>query len=193
MKSSILEPKRAIFLVVASLLAAASCVSEDQPVATLSCETYCGLVQQKCATPNEQYRSTEECLSACRLLPLGFENDGDRNTIGCRKRIAETATTLEQCVKAGPYGGGTCGNRCTSFCTIVAKNCTGANAPYRTEQDCIEACATFTFDPMEGEGPNQEFAGKNTLNCRSHHLILALGDPAGHCPHAGEISVVCTK
>lgn len=193
MKSSILEVKSVLLVVGALAVAAASCVSENKPVSDLNCENYCGLVVQKCTEANIQYRSIDECLSACRLLDLGFENDANRNTVSCRMRFARTATTLDDCIKAGPYGGGVCGERCQSFCEIVSKNCTGDKAPYRTASDCNEACNGFAFDPTEGEGPRQQFQGKNTLNCRSHHLILALSDPQGHCPHAGPVSVVCTQ
>ncbi|HVH47176.1 MAG TPA: hypothetical protein VM925_32785 [Labilithrix sp.] len=192
----------AFFLTFGGLvpLVTSACVSEDPgsgpPAPT--CERYCSLVAQKCGGPNQQYRDTAECLSACSLLELGSATDGDTNSIGCRMRKAESAATQSASVDAGPFGGGVCGSRCASYCRIVGKSCLELETPIfgGSEGTCNEQCPTFRFDPNEGEGPLQEFAGNNSLNCRSHHLILSLKSPAdakNHCPHAGVDSATCRR
>lgn len=180
-------------------MASAACVSEDPGSAPApSCDRYCGIVAKQCDGPKAQYRDTSECLKVCSLLELGNANDGDTSSIGCRIRRAETATTLDDCTAAGPFGGGVCGSRCASFCRVVGKACLGLEAPIYggSEGTCNEQCSGLRFDPTEGEGPLIEFNGNDSLNCRSHHLVLALGsdgDAALHCPHAGVDSATCRR
>ncbi len=155
------------------------------------CETYCKEIRNKCTGGSLQYRTDDECLKACALLPTGTSNDVGQNTVGCRLRVARAASTLEQCVVAGPFGGNECGTRCLSFCAMVSAHCGDLpTPPYSSEATCIEECR-FPFDPAEGEGPNQNPAGNDTINCRSHHLILALSDKTTHCPHTAPVSPVC--
>lgn len=156
------------------------------------CATYCIEMTKACTGANRQYRSEEECRSACALLPPGTPDDVGLNTVGCRLKQARAA----QCVAAGPYGGETCGSRCEAYCDIVEKNCIaklGApNAPYASKSDCLESCGRdYTFDPAVGEGPDIPFLAGDNLNCREHHLILAISDPSGHCGHAGPKSPTC--
>lgn len=185
--------------VLSSVTLPVACVSED-PGATatpLTCDSYCTEILKSCGGDNRQYRSRDECLTTCKLLDLGTERDGDVNSISCRLRKATSAKTLSDCVAAGPFGGGVCGQRCDAFCQMIGANClTVSSPPFQGSQaTCNEICPTFKFDPTEGEGPNQSaFSGKDTINCRSHHLILSLAGPADretHCPHADAVSAQC--
>ena len=154
------------------------------------CATYCAEIARACTGPNRQYRDDQECMRACALLPQGTEDDGARNSVGCRLRQARAATSLESCIVAGPFGGGTCGTRCEAFCDVVMGNCVEL-APFGSRSTCLEECPKFVFDPNEGEGPDQKSDGNDTINCRSHHAILALDDKVVHCPHTGTASPVC--
>lgn len=180
---------------VSSVVLPVACVDADpEPVLSLSCSSYCTEIAKSCGGANVQYRNREECIKVCGLLDLGTEKDGDVNTIGCRLRKAKSAKTLGDCVAAGPFGGGVCGTRCAAFCTMIGKRCLDtASPPFEgSEATCNEQCPNFKFDEEEGEGPNQKaFTGKDTINCRSHHLILALSDPERHCPHADVVSTQC--
>jgi hypothetical protein len=181
-------------LIVSASVSFTACVGDSPPPAGDMCERYCSTVAGACTGPNRQYRNDAECRAACAHLPEGTESDGALNTVGCRLRQARAAATTDQCNAAGPFGGGVCGSRCESFCTITARACgeeLGPLQPYRSEATCLEQCSLFTFDPDEGEGPDQPFSGNDTVNCRSHHLILALQDAEGHCPHTAPASSVC--
>lgn len=179
-----------------------ACVGDEsqEPTSTTDanlCVSYCSEISKRCTGPSRQYRTDDECLAACGALPAGRTGDGQRNSVSCRLEQAKKAGSLSTCVEAGPFGGGVCGSRCEAFCAINAKNCTAERtdnkAPYGGEGDCIEECRAFAFDPAEGEGPDQAFDGGDTINCRSHHLILSLKDPVPHCSHTTVVSVRCTK
>ncbi|MBX7078726.1 MAG: hypothetical protein K1X88_06015 [Nannocystaceae bacterium] len=43
--------------------------------------------------------------------------------------------------------------------------------------ECMGVCATWEL------GTEGDTSG-NTLACRGYHLMMALGDPETHCPHA---------
>jgi hypothetical protein len=176
-----------------ALLAVASCVSEDPGSAIPSCNDYCTEIMRTCGGEKLQYKDIEQCAKTCAFMEPGTLEDNG-NSIGCRLRKVRAATTLADCVAAGPYGGGVCGTRCGMFCKIIKGNCFGTSTPPYggSEATCNETCNTYKLDPTEGEGPLQAaFPGKNSLNCRSHHLILSLADPEGHCPHADESSIFC--
>lgn len=175
-----------------------ACVSDAPTPNVPTCDEYCKVVDANCAQEKQQYRDEAECLKTCSLLEAGRADDTNANTVGCRINQAKAATTLAQCVAAGPFGGGVCGSRCTAFCSIVGKNCLSLENPIYggSEGTCNEECPSFRFDPNEGEGPLQEFLGNNSLNCRSYHLILSLKSPAdaqNHCPHAGVESATCRR
>ena len=171
-----------------------ACISEDPGPPAEPCELYCTEIARTCGGDKAQYRGKDECLKVCSLLELGNPSDGDVNSVNCRIRRARSAATLEDCVAAGPFGGGVCGARCSSFCTIVEKTCLAiASPPFGgSAANCAEVCPSFKLDPTEGEGPNQTaFPGKDTLNCREHHLILAIGQQVPHCSHADVVSSQC--
>lgn len=197
----------AVVILSSAALAIAACVADVKPLPPDTdggtsadsgaaggnlCRTYCTEIAKTCAGANRQYRNDDECLKACAFLPQGTEADGAQNTVGCRLRQARAATNLQSCLAAGPYGGGTCGQRCDAFCDIVGGNCSdqGGSAPYNSRETCLEECPKFHFDPTGGEGPDHP-AGSNTQNCRMHHAILTLGDKVVHCPHTGVVSAVC--
>lgn len=157
------------------------------------CGEYCDAVAANCAGPLRAFDNPKQCLATCALMPRGKE--GDRtNSVECRLPAARAGGGRETCANASAFGGGVCGDRCDTFCELVDRNCIeplGANAPYATKPDCVEACQKMTFDPAGVEGMGQDFTGKDTLNCRMLHLILATGDRVGHCPHVAAVSSTC--
>jgi hypothetical protein len=147
-----------------------------------------------CVGANAQYNSLANCLTECTLFATGTAVDVAGNTLGCRAHYATAAalTPAASCPAAGPYGGGTCGSRCESFCTLSQFLCTtaGPPPPYATPEACATGCAGFTLD-SSGESVQGPTAG-DTLNCREYHLQAAYGSSAiVHCPHVAVTSATC--
>lgn len=72
---------------------------------------------------------------------------------------------------------------CPTYCSEIAKTCTGDNAQYQDDTHCMAMCAKFT------PGAKTDIAG-NTLGCRNYHIqnITVLGQsPSLHCDHAGPL------
>src|SRR5688572_10176169 len=67
---------------------------------------------------------------------------------------------------------------CSTYCTTIATNCSGANLQYGMATDCTNTCGHFPV------GTAADTSG-NTLGCRSYHAMMAAGDPGLHCKHAG--------
>lgn len=171
------------------------CVKDESGGAPLPiCPRYCDKLDESCA--GLEYKDRDQCLAACALMKPGNEGDND-NTAGCRLGQAEKATKGDgaSCKKASAFGGQACGNPCTTFCQLVDAICIqgndSASKPYTSESSCVEQCASLTYDPNGDEGQKQDFAGADTLNCRMFHLLLAIDDKAGHCPHTGAVSDTC--
>lgn len=79
-----------------------------------------------------------------------------------------------------PDGGGA-GLSCAAYCTQIGTNCTGANAQYANEADCLAYCQASGWP----EGEVGAAAG-NSVQCRIYHSgAPAAADPAEHCSHAG--------
>ena len=69
---------------------------------------------------------------------------------------------------------------CSTYCTEIQANCTGANAQYPDLAHCMATCTSFPMGSMVTNTPG------NTLGCRIYHAggpskML----PATHCVHAG--------
>jgi hypothetical protein len=184
------------FFVTCAIVA---CVSGDDPGAgdpLPSCNLYCTEIMKNCGGDRQQYENQSQCEKVCSLLDLGNPEDGEVNTIGCRLRRARSAATAEDCLAAGPFGGGVCGNRCQSYCQILGKHCPGVpGSPFEDQGSCAEACgrAPYVFDPNDIESSFTD-SGKDNLNCRMHHLLLSLPtevERAIHCPHGAVVSSVC--
>lgn len=67
---------------------------------------------------------------------------------------------------------------CAEYCMVVMQNCTGANADYANEAECLTACATVTT-----VGTANDTSG-NTIGCHLYHAGAASSNAATHCPHA---------
>jgi hypothetical protein len=154
-----------------------------------SCAKYCELVTTNCTGFNAQYISRADCLAFCAHLPL-TEPSGQADmkasaSVACREYWAgaPAKTSPETyCLAAGPFGGNTCGDRCTAFCSVLISACSpdAGEAPYASQPDCATACASFTYrdggSDGGGEGPFGPDAG-DTLNCRLFWLRAATRSP----------------
>jgi hypothetical protein len=76
---------------------------------------------------------------------------------------------------------GTPAGSCAAYCTQIQTNCTGDNAQYESEADCLAYCDEVDWPA----GVDGEMSG-NTLACRIYHSgVPAAGAPIPHCPHGG--------
>jgi hypothetical protein len=91
--------------------------------------------------------------------------------------------------EAGPTDGGTDGPTdggldgaigldCPSYCALMKANCTGANAQYTADSECLNACAQVPVGMVTDKMGN-------TLGCHLYHAELAATAPNPHCWHAG--------
>lgn len=72
-------------------------------------------------------------------------------------------------------------NDCAGYCTQIMTNCTGANAQYVDNADCVAQCGALNW-PSGTPGATDG----NTIACRIYHGgAPAVSAPAEHCPHAG--------
>lgn len=80
---------------------------------------------------------------------------------------------------SGPLMGGDAGPpTCAAYCAAVQANCTGANAQYQSNAECLTACALMPL------GAASDTSG-NTVGCRTAHAGFAMATPTPHCWHAG--------
>lgn len=147
-----------------------------------SCSKYCELVMTNCKGKSAQYASVQDCLAFCDHLPLvelaNEEDEKEAASVACRQYWADTpARTSPEtyCLAAGPFGGNTCGDRCTAFCGVLLNVCSpdGGMTAYPSQPECASACAGFTYRDAGvdggGEGPSGPESG-DTLNCRLYWL-----------------------
>lgn len=105
----------------------------------------------------------------------GGGNDGGGTDAGSDSASDDGSVERDGSVDAGDAGPPTC----SAYCQGIAAACTGANAQYATDQQCLNACKLFPV------GSTGETSG-NTLACRIYHTKLAVSaSPVPHCLHAG--------
>jgi hypothetical protein len=159
----------------------------------VTCEKYCSSVTENCTGANKQYDNEADCLAFCANLPLEEPNRGGDDkaspSVACRQYWADSPAKTspnDYCLAAGPFGGGTCGDRCTAFCDLVLSACSPdagtGTAPYPDQPSCASACAGFSYRDAGtdggGEGPEDAGPSKgDSLNCRLHELRAAIADP----------------
>jgi len=153
------------------------------------CDAYCTDILANCQDANAQYPDMAACLGSCAGMPDGAPGATDGNSIACRTYHAGAAEMdpLLHCGHAGPSGADTCGVSCEGYCTIVQHACTGANAVYATEMECMTACEVVTDDVPYTSAAN---AG-DSLSCRIYHATVAASSPDMaplHCPHVAAVA-----
>jgi len=166
----------------------------------LDCATYCTEILANCTGDNVQYADSAHCMAACgSFAPGALTDTGGQNTLGCRIYHAGTpsaTTPATHCPHAGPGGdktnvvapAGTCGDACTSFCTLEIKACgvtgdAGGNGQYASQAACLTSCAGF---PNKDKLYSPASHG-DSLACRLYHATNAAisGNAVTHCPHTG--------
>jgi hypothetical protein len=175
----------------------------DAATVALDCPSYCTEIQANCTAANAQYPTepnnpNAHCLAACNSFPKGALADTAGNTLGCRIYHAGApakADPVTHCPHAGPGGDltsvtappGTCGDACTSFCTLEIMACglmgASATGQYTDMATCITDCKAF---PNSTHKYGITAAG-DSLACRLYHATNAAitGNAAVHCPHTG--------
>lgn len=171
--------------------------SPDAP----TCADYCAAVMSSCTGDDAQYASPEECLSFCALLPLGMTGESKGDSVACRQFYAGSAAKTDNtyCAAAGPFGGGTCGDRCPIFCELTQSAClgggeSGAPPPYASYSDCQTACVSYGYVDGGLDGGGESTTGPdggNTLNCRLFYLREAVSMGAMGCENLGVDSPAC--
>ncbi len=151
------------------------------------CDAYCDLALANCTGGNLLYTNRAECQAACaEITALGEEGDTSGDTLECRiYHLGDPASAdpATHCPHGGPDGGGVCADPppapCEVYCDNVLTHCTGADALYADEAECMAACALIPATGQEGD------TSGNTLQCRTYHAgDPAAADPSLHCPHA---------
>jgi hypothetical protein len=173
----------------------------DTPVQASPCETYCDAVIKNCKGKYEQYRTFDQCIAVCKLLPAGSPGDENVNSVECRirqARFAESEAFL-YCKSAGPLGAGKCGSNCVSYCSLMDASCnqtsTAGNVElsyFENTQECLSNCAAMPDDPT---GPTQYSSSPtvepstligDNIYCRTYHVTAGIEQDSAseHCPHA---------
>jgi hypothetical protein len=160
----------------------ASAPEHDAPLGPPpSCERYCDLVMKNCTEANAQYASVEECHAFCVHLPLTEpmgRDDKQSASVACRQYWADgpaQTSPAAYCLAAGPFGGNTCGDRCTAFCTVALSACSpdGGVTAYASQPECASACAGFAYRDAATDGGGETPGGPaygDSLNCRLYWL-----------------------
>ncbi len=87
---------------------------------------------------------------------------------------AEPDTQVEDTAVTGPT--------CAAYCAAIQAACTGDNAQYSSEADCVEYCTNVAAFELGADGDQTG----NTVGCRSYHAgVASTTDPDVHCAHAG--------
>lgn len=175
---------------LALMLAAvgAGCGEDVEPIVG-ACQDYCELVMRNCTGDVAQFTDVSTCRATCEAIPLGEPASPTGHTVSCRTFQAAVAEDpmASACTKAGPGGAGTCGDDCSSFCTMAFELCDGRPGMYEDEAECTTACAGFSktevYDASDISG--------DTFACRLYHLTAASANPDVHCGHINVISPVC--
>lgn len=182
--------------------AADAAVTADAPAATLDCASYCTRITANCVAPYTQYQDPAHCMATCMKFPVGTLADTSGNTLGCRiyhaDNVVKTSMPAVHCPHAGPGGAkidapapGTCGDACTSFCSIVAGSAGVCPTEYPDVAGCVTTCNGF--DKTVQLGADGTAAGNN-LACRLYHATnaaISAANATTHCPHTAMVSTVC--
>jgi len=152
-----------------------------------ACEAYCTQVMDACSGSLAAYPDRDTCILTCAALPSGETVNDD--SLECRTDQAGLAATTGEpevhCKGAGPFGAGTCGSTCHSYCNLLAAACPDALADI---SNCETLCSGLRSD---GEYDLASLSAGDNVECRVAHATLAFQDPDTHCPAAAMKSAVC--
>lgn len=159
-----------------------------------ACTEYCESVGSACTGAALQYLTDGDCAIFCTAL-----EEHDRLAPVCRTSRLQDFQE-DACSAAGPTGSSLDGRSCEDdpcelYCGLMRGVCTDtrlgepdSNAPTAANDGaCLRICNALTPSPDYDVTPPP--TGSN-LNCRIHHINLALRSPVGsnlrldHCLHA---------
>ena len=110
-------------------------------------------------------------------------DDTDTTTSTTTTSSSSSTGSSSSSSSTGSSSSGAAGLSCTSYCTAVMANCTGAmNTQYGSEAECMGACAMLEAGGKLGT--EADMSG-DTVGCRAYHAGAAATDAATHCAHAG--------
>lgn len=150
------------------------------------CQSYCTLLEAAC--PN-----TMTGITDCEKLCGGLRSDGkydlgqlaSGDNVECRIARASAAlldskthcssAAMKSTECADPSDGTP---SCADTCQLVTTACSGADAVYESEAQCLAVCGKLDA------GTNADQV-ENTVGCRKYHGYNSLAAPAQHCPHTG--------
>ncbi len=154
----------------------------------LTCELYCDTTMTNCTGQFQQYQSRETCLALCGFLELGTAEDQSGNTAGCRFRnaslAASTGELADHCPLAGPGSGGSCGDRCENYCSVMTVACASFSEVGATPESCLSFCQSSRDNPAWTPLDPQQLDHDDSIQCRLWHLGNASQAPDVHCGHA---------
>jgi hypothetical protein len=156
-----------------------------------NCESYCMLLQASCP---DNLLAVADCVKSCSGLHDVGSFDVDANhhgdTLQCRLVHVSSATVSADAAKehcphtnihpAAPWclEDQTAAPDCAEFCRLNAAACSGDNAAYESNAQCMAVCAAL---PPGTYGDRDQ----NTAGCRLWHCYNSLLNPMGHCSHTG--------
>lgn len=173
-----------------------------------NCKALCALRAKVCrGFPSESdptdITDLDKCENDCAALTdrqdmdaSGIDLSGD--TVQCRLlHISQAAISPEEAAKHCSHtqirpppgenpGTAPCSDEastdlnaeCQKYCRIVTTACTGPNAVYQTEDQCLNTCRTTMVPGQPGDQT------LDTVRCRRYHAYFSLLEPESHCLHA---------
>lgn len=156
-------------------------VLTDASSASSDCTAYCTLIQEKCTGDNQQYASQTACEKMCATFDPGSADDGNTDSLACRKRVLDNGVDVGEvdCAGAGPTGHLQCGSICDVYCKSLELLCIEQFSTYGG--NCLTDCAAFTDC---GDYTANDSRDDDSIQCRFFHLNSASVDPETHCPHS---------
>jgi len=169
------------------------------------CDSFCALRERVCTgVANQTYEydlEPEKCATNCRAVPklgtLSAARDQKGDSLECRLvHVSEAAVSPQKAAthclhtqtvpKAAPTfpcsddAELTKEDNCSKYCQQVLQACTGTDAVYKDEAECLAVCGV-----LEPGAPGDQ--SQNTVRCRRYHAYNALDEegPDVHCTHAG--------
>jgi hypothetical protein len=159
---------------------------EEPP--SLSCDSYCSIVLANCTGQFAQYRSKQECLSVCALLPPGGPLSLSDNSVSCRQAEATLASLApdDHCANAGPAGNGKCGNTCDGYCSVVLSACKPSDSKHSLPNlaKCTELCLDRTDLGDYGVSATLGYDHGKTQQCLLSHATAATTSGTKECESA---------
>jgi len=147
------------------------------------------------------YKSQQECEAVCAFFPSDpaymYTGADQSNSFECRAQQAYVAGNSSfpdpeiggvKCQNADFFGGqdpftaqpGLCvvTSHCEMYCILLAGVCTGSNANFQSDSDCINYCESGIAWTDQGDGTNTD----DSIQCRLIAVQSATLNPNEWCP-----------